>query len=151
MTRHPFGSARRLAPLALTMSIGLGLTLTACGEDAEPVGTSNEATTPTAEPTEPAPGSTTESVAPSIQTIDITVADGKITPSGERVEVTAGEEFNLAVTADEPGEIHVHATPAQELSYSEGSTTLPLTIDQPGLVDVESHNLDVVIVQLEVR
>ena len=45
----------------------------------------------------------------------------------------------------------MHSTPEQELSYEAGTTDLPLTIDQPGIVDVESHDLDLVIVQLEVR
>jgi hypothetical protein len=62
-----------------------------------------------------------------------------------------GQEIDLVVTADQPGEIHVHSTPEQELAYEAGTTTLPLTIDQPGVVEVESHDLDLTIVQLEVR
>ena len=67
------------------------------------------------------------------------------------MEAKVGEEITLRVTSDAPGEIHVHSTPEQELEYAAGTTDLPLTIDAPGLVDVESHTLDMVIVQLEVR
>lgn len=63
----------------------------------------------------------------------------------------AGEKFALLVSASVPGEIHVHSTPEQELEHGGGMSALVLTIDQPGLVDVESHDLGVVIVQLEVR
>ena len=42
-------------------------------------------------------------------------------------------------------------SPEQELSYHAGTTRLRLTIDQPGVVDVESHTLEKTIVQLEVR
>ena len=46
----------------------------------------------------------------------------------------------------------MHSTPEQELEYGAGTTTLTLdAIDQPGIVDVESHHLEKVIVQLEVR
>ena len=75
-----------------------------------------------------------------------------MTPNGERVEVEVGQEIELVVTADEPGEIHVHSTPEQELAYGDGTTTLDdRRIDKPGVVDVESHDLEQVIVQLEVR
>jgi hypothetical protein len=82
--------------------------------------------------------------------IDIEFSHGTVTPKGERVEVKAGEPVELVVKADEPGELHVHSTPEKELEYGAGTTTLKLTIDQPGVVDVESHDLDVVVVQLEV-
>lgn len=143
--------------------IGLGSLLAGCGEDAEP-----------AEPTASPSSSTTASESasevgqrgvglrvgqrdaerergPRGQTIDITFDGDTVTPNGERVDATVGEPITLVVTADAPGEIHVHSTPEQELAYDAGTTELSLTIDQPGLVDVESHDLDVVIVQLEVR
>ena len=83
-------------------------------------------------------------------TIDITFSPGSVTPKGKRVDVDAGQPIELVVKADKPGELHVHSTPEQELKYGAGTTTLKLSIDQPGVVDVESHDLDVVIVQLEV-
>lgn len=83
-------------------------------------------------------------------TIQITFDGDSVTPNGERVEVSRGEPVTLEVTADQPGEIHVHSTPEQEFEYDAGTTTLELTIDEPGVVDVESHDLGDVIVQLEV-
>jgi len=85
------------------------------------------------------------------KTIEITFADGTVTPNGERVEVKVGQPIELVVKAEQEGEIHVHSTPEQEFTYSEGTTTLPLTIDKAGVVDVESHDLEQVIVQLEVE
>ena len=90
-------------------------------------------------------GTTTET-----QTIEITFSGDTVEPNGERVEVKAGEEITLEVKADEPGELHVHSNPEQELPYGAGTTTLKLTIDEPGVVEVESHELEKVIVQLEV-
>lgn len=87
------------------------------------------------------------------KTIEITFSDGTVTPSGERVEVERGQRIELVVKADSEGEIHVHTSPEQEFTYSgEGSTTtLPLTIDKAGVVEVESHDLEQVIVELQVE
>lgn len=81
--------------------------------------------------------------------IDITIKSGKVTPNGERVKVSVGEPVTLRIDADTSGEIHVHSTPEQEIEFPEGSSTKQLTISKPGIVDVEDHALEQVIVQLE--
>lgn len=83
-------------------------------------------------------------------TIDITIKNGKVTPHGDRVKAKLGQPVTLNIDADTAGEIHVHATPEQEIKFEKGTSTKKLTIDQPGIVDVEDHALDQVIVQLEV-
>ncbi len=83
--------------------------------------------------------------------IEITVQDGTVEPSGERVDVAVGQPVELVVTSDSSGGIHVHSEPEHQLEYGEGTTTLPLTIDKPGVVDVEAHDPAQVIVQLEVE
>jgi hypothetical protein len=82
--------------------------------------------------------------------VEITFADGEVTPTGERVEAEAGEPIDLVVTADEPGSLHIHSDPEQELAYPAGEKTFEIQVDRPGVVDVESHELGAVIVQLEV-
>ncbi|CUR56336.1 conserved exported hypothetical protein [metagenome] len=93
-------------------------------------------------------GSSGSDAAP--KTIEVTFDGDTVTPNGERVEVQTGQTIVLDITADEGGEIHVHSSPEQELEYDAGSSTVDFTIEQPGVVDVESHGLDKVIVQLEV-
>ena len=149
MTRTTHRRSRRLATVAATLTIGLGVVLTGCSEDAETAPDDSATSEPAS--SETATETPTDTVTPEAQTIDITVSGDTVTPSGERVDAKVGEEIILHVTADAPGEIHVHSSPEQELEYEAGTTDLPLTIDQPGLVDVESHTLDMVIVQLEVR
>jgi len=84
--------------------------------------------------------------------IDVTFNGDSVTPNGDRVEVGVGQPIELKVTADAPGEIHVHSSPEQELAYDKGQSTLDLKpIQQPGIVEVESHALEKTIVQLEVR
>ena len=82
--------------------------------------------------------------------IDITIKGGKVTPNGERVKAKVGSPITLKIDADEAGEIHVHSTPEQEIEFAKGTSTKKLTIKQPGIVDVEDHALEQVIVQLEV-
>jgi hypothetical protein len=84
-------------------------------------------------------------------TVDITFKGDSVTPQGEKVEVKAGDPLKLHITADKAGEIHVHSSPEQHIEYAAGTTDKTLTIDQPGVVDVESHSLDKLILQLTVR
>lgn len=86
-------------------------------------------------------------------TVEITFENGSVEPSGETVEVPRGDDVQLVVEADEPGELHVHTNTEQELSYAAGTTTLkvPLSGEPPGVVEVESHDLEQVVVQLEIR
>lgn len=88
-----------------------------------------------------------------VKTIEITVADGVMTPSGAEVDVDAGQPIDLVVTADAPGEIHVHSDTEEEFAY-EGTgepETFEMQIDRPGQVEVESHTLDQLIVKLVVQ
>ncbi len=83
--------------------------------------------------------------------VDITQKDGTVEPSGDRVDVGAGQPIDLVVTSDAAGTLHVHSDPEQEFAYQAGTETFKIQIDRPGVVAVESHELDQVIVQLEVR
>ena len=83
-------------------------------------------------------------------TIDITIRGGKVTPHGGRVKAKVGKPVTLHIDADKAGEIHVHSTPEQHIDFTQGVSVKRLTIDKPGIVDVEDHALDQVIVQLQV-
>lgn len=85
------------------------------------------------------------------ETVKITITDDEISPRGERVKVPAGEPVTIEITADHEGALHVHSSPEQELAFTDGTVTRELTIERPGVVEVESHDPDLVILQLEVR
>ena len=81
----------------------------------------------------------------------ITINGDNVDPSGSRVQVKKGDPVTLLINADKAGELHVHSSPEQHIDFPAGSSAATLTIDQPGVVEVEDHALDKLIVQLEVR
>jgi hypothetical protein len=123
----------RKTPLAISACLlVLGGLLAGCGDDGDATGT------PTVTPT------------PSSTVIDAKIRGNDLQPNGGRVKVKIGEEITINVDADRAGELHVHSSPEQELEYGAGKTTLHLTIDTPGIVEVEDHVADKVLVSLEV-
>jgi hypothetical protein len=114
----------------IALTVCVGATLSACGDD-DKSGDDNGSEKPVV--------------------VQITFKGGDVTPSGDRVDVDTGQEIEFDVTADEPGEIHVHSEPEEEFEYEAGEKTFTFKIDRPGLVTVESHTYDKVIVQLEVK
>jgi hypothetical protein len=84
-------------------------------------------------------------------TINITFKGDKVTPDGVKKQVQAGKPITLHIVADKPGELHVHSSPEQHIEYGAGTTNKTLTIDRPGVIEVESHTLEQLIVVLEVR
>ena len=125
--QHP---VRSLLVVLTTLAVA-GTTLTSCSDDSGSTQGSGSGS-----------GSGTS--------IDITIKDGKVTPNGERVKAKVGSPITLKIDADRAGEIHVHSTPEQEIEFAKGTSTKKLTIKQPGIVDVEDHALEQVIVQLQV-
>ena len=114
---------RRTLTLAGTLLI-VALAWTGCADDSSGGPSSGSASTSA----EASPGTS----------IDITIKNGKVSPSGERVEAKVDEPVTLHIDADTAGELHVHATPEQEIEFPEGVSTKKLTIDRPGVVDVDA-------------
>lgn len=84
--------------------------------------------------------------------VEISIADGSVSPRGKRVEVKVGEPVTLRVTSDAADEIHVHSDPEHEMSVKPGDRNKELTfkLKVPGQVAVESHHVHATIVQLVV-
>jgi PBP1b-binding outer membrane lipoprotein LpoB len=139
---------RRIALLASALT--LALTLAGCGSD-EPT---PEPTDPTSSSTPETPDETTDETTepsePEVREIEIEF-EGDQAPEVERIQIAVGETVELVVTSDQPGELHVHSDPEQTLAYDVGTTRLSLTIDRPGVVEVERHEPEALVLQLEVR
>ena len=141
-----------LAAIGALGALGAGCS----GAATDPPATDVPAATATTE----APGTTDpeetqepeEPEEPARTVIDITVEDLEFDPSGERLEVPLGQEVELNITADAPGELHVHSSPEQFIEYAGNGRpeTFTFTIDRPGQVEVESHDNGTLIVNLVV-
>jgi hypothetical protein len=109
----------------------LALSLTACSDDSSGSGD----------------GSSDQPV-----TVDITESGGKIEPVGQVVKASTGQDITLVVTSDADDEIHVHSDPEHEFEVKAGDQQQKFTfsVDTPGTIVVESHELDVTILKLEV-
>ncbi len=141
-----------MRPAAALAAAVLALTLSACAGDDEPAqdDVSPSATAP-AEAASPSPQATDATQDAGV-VVDVTIADGEVTPQGERVEVGVGEPVTLRVRSDEADEIHVHSDPEHSLDVEPGMPDeLTFTVERPGQVAVESHHLGVTIVQLVAR
>lgn len=159
---HQLSSAAstRRTRWALLPALALVLALSACGDG-------DDSGTAAGGPSEPASATSGSASSPGESggeeddgdegepeqgvTIEVTISGHEVSPNGERVEVQVGEPVTFLVTADAPGSLHVHSTPEQEIAYEAGQTKARVTIEQPGVVEVESHEAHAVVVQLEAR
>jgi len=123
---------------AVLVSAVMALAMTGCGSDDSGTGSGSDS-------------AAVKKDSSGTSTVDITFKGDSVTPSGGKAEVKAGDPLKLHITADKAGEIHVHSSPEQHIEYAAGTTDKTVTIDQPGVVDVESHSLDKLILQLTVR
>lgn len=149
MPRHRLRSAT-VAAIAVT---ALGLSGCASADTQPDDATTSAVPTETGSPTTSTSTSTEPSTAPEPAgvVIEITFDGDSVTPNGERVDAKVGEPVTLEIDADAAGELHLHSTPEQEIAYDAGTSTHEVTFDQPGVVDIESHDPEKIVVQVEVR
>ena len=150
----------RLAPPAAVL---LGLVLTGCtspqagspspSPEATSATPSGSASASTSASTSATPTPSESSAADSV-TIDITIADGQVTPNGKKIDVAVGKTIVLNVISDEHDEVHAHTDDADgyELEAPAGKKVSGrFSVNVPGSYEVESHHLEKVIVILNAR
>ncbi len=131
--------AVRLGALALPLAV----LVTGCGSSGNSTGP-KEGAAVAASPT-PADAS------PAGTVVKVDVTANSVSPSGTQVDAKVGQPVTFVITATDAGEIHVHSTPEHMITYKPGTSAATLTFKTPGVIDVESHTLDKLIVQLQVR
>jgi len=128
------------------LGIAMALVAAGCGGDSSPAGDDGGhdiSATPAAQATEAPPADA--------KVIGVTITKDSVSPAGARIDVKRNQPVVLEIDAVEAGELHVHSSPEQHIEFPAGKSRVQLKIDQPGVVDVEDHHLDKVIVQLEVK
>ena len=159
---------------AVVVAAVLGATLAACGgspaagPSGSPDASGPSSTAPSAPPTSPQPTapqptappskpatspSTQEPVGDQIK-IDVSIKNGKVDPSGKKIEVPVGATVVLNVTSDEDDEIHAHigSGDGYSLEVQAGKPAQgQFIVQDSGSFEVESHHLGKIIVILNVR
>lgn len=97
--------------------------------------------------------STSAAPSPSDDTVEVAVQvrDGQVRPKTRRVDVPLGATVRLVVTSDVDDEIHVHGYDVEAELAAGREAVVDFVADQPGLVEVETHEGGLALVQLAVR
>jgi hypothetical protein len=140
---------RGLAPAVAGMAVA-GLVLAGCGGTASSSTSSASSAPPSSAPPSSAPAS---SASPSGCEVDrqITVTGSKVTPPPSTVDVKAGCEVKLTVTADRTSEVHVHVVDLEKPITAGRPLMIDFTPTQQGVYEVELHDPDLLLVKLAVR
>ncbi len=130
------------------LALAATLLVAGCGGD-DP-----ETTTPSSTPP---PSSTSAAATTPSETafagteIVVAVKGGKVDPPTHRVKVAKGTEVRLLVTSDKADELHVHGYEIEKELPAGEQVTVDFTADQTGLFEIETHETELQLAQLEVR
>ena len=149
----PAMSTSRVSRFAAAIFVA-GLALTACASE-EPDGASasgssashsgEHSTDSSSSPTSEEP---TED---DVVEVSVSVQDGEVDPPTQRVEVEQGQQVRLIVTSDVDDQIHVHGFDVEGELEAGQPTTIEFEADQTGLFEVETHETELLLLQLEIR
>lgn len=96
--------------------------------------------------TPPAPATSSGTV------IDVTISQGSVAPTNAEAAAAVGQPIVLEVSSDAPDSIHVHSVPEHVFEVqARPDQRFEFTVDVPGRVDVELHELNRTIVTITVR
>ncbi len=96
-------------------------------------------------------GSTSTSPAAPL-VVDVTIANGQVTPTNTTLQAKVHQQITLHVTSDATDELHVHSTPDHKFPVAAApNQTFEFTVAVPGNVAVELHHLDRTIATIQVQ
>ncbi|HEX4189523.1 MAG TPA: hypothetical protein VHZ06_00900 [Marmoricola sp.] len=136
---HILGAAAAAAVLTLALSACSSAGTGAAGSRGEPGVTA----TPSAQ--------VTSTPAANAKIIKVKFTGSKVSPDGVPVQVTQGQPIVLQISSPKSGQLHVHSSPQEHINFPSGDSEITLDFKQPGVIDIEDHALNQLIVQLEVR
>ncbi|MEW5811612.1 MAG: hypothetical protein AB1925_19415 [Actinomycetota bacterium] len=96
----------------------------------------------------------TEQVPPAADgtVVEVSIAGGTVTPTNGQARATVGKPIVLKVTSDVADQLHVHSVPEHTFNIEpRPDQTFEFTVDVPGQVDVELHDLNRTVVTIQVR
>ena len=93
-----------------------------------------------------------EQAPPTRLLVDVTIKDGKVTPTNEQLKAGVKEQIVIRINSDAVDELHVHSTPDHSFNVEARPVqSFQFTVDVPGEVDVELHKLNQTIATIQVQ
>jgi plastocyanin len=83
--------------------------------------------------------------------IKVSVSNGKVHPADHREDVSVGDTVKLTVSSDRDDIVHVHGVNIEKPVAAGGSVTITFRVKDPGIYEVETHESDLTLLQIEAR
>ena len=88
---------------------------------------------------------------PGPERVSVTIKGDSVTPHAKPIEASVGQPIVLDVTSDRAAELHVHSSPEHEFEVAPGHNSYRFTLEQPGVVDVEEHQTEDLVLRITVK
>ena len=99
-----------------------------------------------------APQLTDDQSPPTRLVVDVTIKGGEVTPTNEPLQGALGEPIVIRVNSDAADQLHVHSTPEHTCTVEpKNGQQFQFTVDVPGKVDVELHQLGKTVATIAVQ
>jgi hypothetical protein len=84
--------------------------------------------------------------------IDVTIKGGEVNPTNAQLEAKTNEPIVVKVNSDAADELHVHSAPEHTFKIEpKPAQRFQFTVDVPGKVDIELHQLGTTIATVQVQ
>jgi hypothetical protein len=83
--------------------------------------------------------------------INVSVSNGRVHPADHREDVSVGDTVKLTVSSDRDDIVHVHGVNIEKPVSAGGSVTITFKVTDPGIYEVETHESDLTLLQIEAR
>ena len=143
-----FGGMTTVAARTMLAGAAIGVVVAGCGPAPSPT---QESSTSSEIASRTTPSTIVPAPADSRTVIDVTIAGGTVTPTNAQAQAVAGRPILLAVSSDVVDELHVHSVPEHTFDVdARPDQQFEFTVEVPGRVDVELHDLHRTVVTIEV-
>jgi hypothetical protein len=84
--------------------------------------------------------------------IDVTIKGGEVTPTNAQFDANAKQPIVVRVNSDVADQLHVHSNPEHTFDIEpKNGQSFQFTVDVPGNVDIELHQLNRTVATVTVR
>lgn len=147
-TRTPSQTLLTLAVAAL-LTAGCG---GSTGTDAPSSASSGSSSAGSPPASTAAPQFTDDQSPPNRLLVDVTIAGGEVTPTNEPLQGAVGEPIVIRVNSDAADQLHIHSNPEHTFTVEpKNGQQFQFTVDVPGKVDVELHELKKTVATITVQ